>query len=448
MSGIAGIAAAGRRADVDKMLAAIGHRGSAGRTVFEVPGATLGAVWTTAQGDSAQPEAALVQDYAGEGHFAQAGLADGKLTLRRDPLGVAPLYYGRTDGGALCFASEVKALLGIAREVHEVEPGCSHDGAAAQPYYQLRKQAPLTDPPESVAGELRRRLEKAVARCIGKQEVGSWLSGGLDSSVITALARAHVQTLHSFAGGLAGAPDLAYAQEAARFIRSEHHEIVVTLRDMLAALPEVIYHLESFDALLVRSSLNNYLVAKAAADYVDQVFSGEGGDELFAGYDYLAGLPRAELADELIDITGRLHNTALQRVDRCASAHGLVAHVVFLDPQVVDYGLRIPPEYKLHEGVEKWILRRAMTGRLPEGVLARKKAKFWQGAGVGELLADHAAQQISDGDFSRQRHLPNGWTLNTKEELMYYRVFRERFPGLEELDWMGRTKGAPVAQAP
>ena len=193
-----------------------------------------------------------------------------------------------------------------------------------------------------MAAELRRRLAGAVGSRIGNGEVGSWLSGGLDSSALAALARPHVDRLYTFCAGLPGAPDLAFAAEVAAFIHSDHHEVVVTVDEMLAVLPEVIYHLESFDALLVRSSITNYLVAQAASDYVPAVFSGEGGDELFAGYEYLKSLEPEALPDELIDITGRLHNTALQRVDRCAAAHGTLAHVAFLDPDVAAYALADP----------------------------------------------------------------------------------------------------------
>ncbi|GAI77491.1 unnamed protein product [marine sediment metagenome] len=145
--------------------------------------------------------------------------------------------------------------------------------------------------------------------------------------------------------------------------------------------------------------------------------------------------------DELIDITKCLHNTALQRVDRSASAHGTVAHVCFLDPEVVDYALRIPAEYKLRDNVEKWILRVAFDDMLPEQVLNRKKSKFWEGAGVGELMSDYADSTITDDDFRRERILKNGWIINSKEELFYYRIFREQFGELENLSWMGRTKG-------
>jgi asparagine synthase (glutamine-hydrolysing) len=295
-----------------------------------------------------------------------------------------------------------------------------------------------------MAKELYHRLATAVEQRLEKGEVGSWLSGGLDSSAMAALARPHLEQLHTFAVGLPGAPDLEFARMVAGSIQAEHHEIVVSQEELLEVLPETIYHLESFDALLVRSSLTNYLAGRYAAEYVPAVLSGEGGDELFAGYDYLRSLDTEDLHDELVDITGQLHNTALQRVDRCSAAHGIVAHVPFLDPEVVDYALRIPAKHKLHAGVEKWILRKALDGILPRQVQNRRKAKFWAGAGVGGLMAEYADESITDSDFARERQLPNGWTLNTKEELLYYRLFCEHFGELEALEWMGRTKGAPT----
>jgi asparagine synthase (glutamine-hydrolysing) len=184
-------------------------------------------------------------------------------------------------------------------------------------------------------------------------------------------------------------------------------------------------------------------VAREAGRYVPAAFSGEGGDELFAGYEYLKALPVEQLSGELLDITGRLHNTALQRVDRSAAAGGIAPYVAFLDPDVVLYALRIPAQFKIRNGVEKWILRQAMADALPEEVLNRPKAKFWQGAGVQDLLDAYANDHISDREFTLERRLPNGWELNTKEELLYYRTFRDIFGPLEELEWMGRTKGAP-----
>ena len=447
MSGIAGIERTGARADVEKMLSRIGHRGPVGREIVETGTATLGLVFSAGETEAVEDlrQRNTLRDGEGYSRLAEARSAGDRLTLTRDALGVAPLYYGRKADGALCFASEVKALLPLTGHIQEFLPGSFYDGVQTQTYFRLTQQPPLLISPSRMAQDLRGHLAAAVERRIGNGEVGCWLSGGLDSSAMAALARPHVDRLHTFAAGLPGAPDLGYAAEVAAFIGSDHHEVVVTFTQMLAVLPAVIYHLESFDALLVRSSITNYLVAKAASDYVPAVFSGEGGDELFAGYAYLKALDPAALPAELIDIIGRLHNTALQRVDRCASAHGTVAHVAFLNPEVVAYALQIPAEFKLRDGVEKWILRRALDGALPEWVLNRTKSKFWEGAGVGELLAEYAEGQISDADFRAERTLANGWTLNTKEELLYYRIFREHFGELKDLAWMGRTKGAPVA---
>jgi asparagine synthase (glutamine-hydrolysing) len=436
------------------MLDRIAYRGPAGRCIRTAePDVVLGVAWTKGQAgaETRLRQARTAQDQAAEGQLAQAEVTADGLVLTRDPLGVAPLYYGWTDNGALCFASEVKAMLDFTDDVHELPPGCRLKGGQVTPYFQLTRQPPMDESPEAIARELRRRLETSVERRIDGGGIGAWLSGGLDSSSMAALARPRVRRLCTFAAGLPGAPDLEYARATADFIQSDHHEVVVNLQDMLRVLPKVIYHLESFDALLVRSSITNYLVARLASDYVPKVFSGEGGDELFAGYEYLKQLASEDLADELMDITDRLHNTALQRVDRCASAHGTVALVGFLDPDVVDYALRIPVELKLHRtrrngrrhSVEKWILRRVMDGTLPEQVLDRTKTKFWEGAGVGDLLAQHADEHITDGAFARECVLPNGWTLISKEELLYYRIFREHFGTLSNLGWMGRTKPSP-----
>ncbi len=375
------------------------------------------------------------------------------LFLARGPLGVRPLYYGRTGGGALAFASEVKALLAVTEDVNEFPPGTWYTpGDGFRRYVEVQGGRLSDDDPDRIALQLRRRLDAAVARCPVTNAMGVWLSGGVDSSVLASLARRRVDRLHSFVGGVRGAPDLAYAEEVAAFLGTTHHRRLVSREDLVAALPEVIYHLESFDALLVRSSVVNYLTARLAADYVDSVLSGEGSDELFAGYGYIEQIPPREIPAELRDIVMRLHNTALQRVDRCAYAHGLVPFVPFADLDVVRYALSIPPEYKLYRRgrlvVAKWILRRAFEGLVPAGVLWRPKAKFWQGAGVAVLLAEHAAAAVTDADFRRERVLPNGWELRSKEELLYYRIFRDQFGEIPRLDWMGRTKHVSEGREP
>lgn len=446
MSGIAGIASAGQTKFVNQMLDRLSHRGNDWRETSEVNGTTIGALGSKIQKDDLADlkSKGLAQDRASAGHFVQAQARVGGFELQRDTLGVRPLYYGWTTDGAFCFASEVKGLLAVTHDIHEIPPGYSFDGKQMKKNAEITVQPVLDESAETIARELRKRLEESVRARIGSGNVGSWLSGGLDSSVMAALARPHVTKLHTFAAGMPGAPDLEFARVAADFIQSEHHERVIHPGEIFSILADVIYALESFDAWLIRSSVMNYLVAQTASDFVPAVFSGEGGDELFAGYDYLKTLDPAQLPSELLDITNRLHNTALQRVDRSSSAFGTVAHVGFLDPDVVDYALQIPAGLKLRNGVEKWILRESMKGLLPDSILQRPKAKFWQGAGVEDFLARYAEQQISDADFKNERNLPNGVSLNAKEELFYYRIFREQFGEFDDLSWMGRTKGTPV----
>jgi asparagine synthase (glutamine-hydrolysing) len=443
MAGIAGVSRPQSSDLIDRMLQKLAHRGGGGLEIREVEGCTFGLTWSPSHSELSQRLVSehLLSDEPSYGHGAAARVIRGKLLLRRDRLGVAPLYYGRTEDGALCFASEVKALLPFAHHVKELLPGTETDGERQTQYFRLTPIPLLSDSAAQVAKGLRLLLEQSIGRRIRGDVMGSWLSGGLDSSTMAALARPHLKNLHTFAAGTKGAPDLEYARETANAIGSNHHEVVVSFAEMLAALPRVIYHLESFDALLVRSSIMNFIVAERASEYVSDVFSGEGGDELFAGYDYLKDMSMAELPGELMDITMRLHNTALQRVDRCSAAHGTVAHVGFLDPQVVDYAVRIPPEMKIRNGEGKWILREAVSDLLPRRIVLRGKAKFWEGAGVAELLATHANSVVSDGDFKRERRLPNGWILNSKEELLYYRMFTDHFGVRDNLDWMGRTKG-------
>jgi asparagine synthase (glutamine-hydrolysing) len=461
MAGIAGIASASKQQQVKTMLDKLPHRGQAGSKIIDQHEVTLGAVWPEEQVAPVPPT--LTQLAAWDGYrpplpdpdvldqerepFALAAALPGGVFLARDPLGICPLYYGWTDDDQLCFASEVKALMVVSEAVNEVPPGAWYDSKQGFNTFLSIEQSNLsTDSVDELATGLRLRLEQAVTDRIRDDNMGCWLSGGLDSSIMAALAHSHVRELHTFAGGLAGAPDLAFARQVADYLGATHHEIIVSLDDLRAALPSAIYHLESFDALLVRSSVTNYLVAQRAADYVGSVFSGEGADELFGGYAYLKQLGTEQLPGELIDITHRLHNTALQRVDRSASAHGLVAHVAFLDTEVVRYAMSIPSKFKVHHNgtlIEKWILRKAVEGIIPDDVLWRTKSKFWQGAGVGDLLAQYAEDNISDSDFESERMLPNNWILHTKEELMYYRIFKEQFGELNDLSWMGRTKGAP-----
>jgi asparagine synthase (glutamine-hydrolysing) len=274
-------------------------------------------------------------------------------------------------------------------------------------------------------------------------EVGVWLSGGVDSSVIAALARPFVDRLYTFSAGIEGASDLEYARQVAEFIGAEHYEHIYKVEDMKRVLEKVIYHLESFDAPLVHSAISNYLVSELAANYVPFVLSGEGGDELFAGYSYQKAYSNEiELTLSIQDAIASLHNTALQRVDRSATALRTGVAVPFLDPDVVRYALAIPARWKIRgpQEMEKWPLRESLSDALPDGVIWRGKSKFWEGSGSGERMTNFAEGEISDEEFNAERDLGFEGRLNSKEELMYYCIFKEYFGDSIPLAEVGRTQ--------
>ncbi len=446
MAGIAGIAKNGAQKELEMMLGTINYRGRSGKQIVEKDGITAGIIWNEHEDAGIREflEKGEIGYRYGPGHYVRGIITNGQIRIYRDELGVAPLYYGKDRSGNMCFASEVKSLLKVTDNILEVAPAHYLDASGLTKFFALETGKYFNRDPKEMASELREHLEKAISQCIRSEEAGSWLSGGLDSSSICALAARQVRKLKTFTAGMKDAPDMKYAREMAQFLRSEHHEIVVTVDDLIKVLPEVIYHLESFDALLVRSSMTNYLVAKLSSDHIGEVFSGEGGDELFAGYEYLKSIPIPSLEDELVRITGSLHNTALQRVDRCSAAYGITAHVIFANPDVVRSAFMIPVRYKIFENTEKWILRRALDGLLPEEILNRPKAKFWEGAGIQDLISEYASERITDSDFRKERILSDRLILNSKEELYYYRIFRDHFGSNTDLSWMGRTKGSPM----
>jgi len=375
------------------------------------------------------------------GPFALALFDGDDLVLARDPLGQAPLYTAAV-GGRACFASEIKAFPAAADDIAPFPPGHFLKGGELLPIPSPPPLPPTDPDPDRAAAELLRCLERSVERRLARPgPMGVWLSGGLDSSALAALAAAASSAVSTFSAGLPGAPDLAFARRVAGFLGTDHHERLCSLDEMLDVLPRVIYHLESFDAPLVRSSIANYLVAGAAAGRVRAVLSGEGADELFAGYSFLKTGAEGSLRAALAEAQGALHNTALQRVDRMAAAHGTRARPGFLDPDVVALANAMPDALKLHgpERTEKWVLRRAVLGMLPEEVVWRPKEKFWSGSGIAETLAEVADREIGDDAFARERDLGPGDTLGSKEDLYYYRIFRRWFPRVKVLGSVGRT---------
>ena len=387
-----------------------------------------------------------------DGMFALAVAGPRGLLLARDPLGIKPLYYG-TRGGLLLAASELKAFppmddLRMLPAGHAVFNG-GEPWAFSQP---LDIRDPLRDPPlEVVLDGLRRRLEDAVVkRLMADVPVGVFLSGGLDSSIVAALMRPHVDVLHSFAAGMEGAPDLEAARRVAAHLGTVHHEAVYSETDVEESLPAVIRHLESFDAPLVRSAVPGWFVARLAARHVKVVLTGEGADELFAGYEYLSRLGGEALRAEIRAITRGLQDTNLQRTDRMTMAHGIEGRVPFLDLALVRFALRLAPDLVAprSDRPEKWLLREAFRNLLPREILARKKMKFSEGAGSARLSLDRVRSEVSEAEYERERQVAPGVVLRSPEELHYFRIWRRELGPRVPVDLVGRTRDRSAAVEP
>lgn len=385
------------------------------------------------------------------GMFAFAISEGESMFLARDPLGIKPLYYVENEG-VLYFASEIKALLEVSAEVKEFPAGhWWHSELGMAQYYQLEKEdiykpeistAPLQKDLATIQSNLKKAVEKRMVADLGVP-VGVSLSGGLDSSIVAALAKDVKQDLDTFVVGVAGSEDLSVSQEVADYLGTRHHVYEYSFDDMLEALPKVIYHLESFDAALVRSAIPNFFLAKLASEHVKVILTGEGADELYAGYEYLEPMEDPdELQQELQMIAGNLHNTNLQRADRMSMAYGLEARVPFLDKEFVDFSFRLPAEWKLQSNgwQEKELLRRSFQGLIPLDILNRPKQKFSDGAGSMEMIAGYANSQITDQEFIANREVADDVILRSKEEMLYYQIFKQHFGDAIPPEVVGRTR--------
>jgi asparagine synthase (glutamine-hydrolysing) len=386
-----------------------------------------------------------------DGMFAFAIAWQGELFMARDPLGIKPLYYGNKDGG-LHFASEVKALSMVTDDIHEFPAGhWFHSKLGWQKYYSVEDS--LMEELSDILGEkdairvIRDSVQNAVRkRLMADVPLGVSLSGGLDSSIVSLIASQDTPGLHSFVVGVEGGEDLEASRLMAKTLGTQHHEYIYNEQNMLDVLPEVVYFLESFDPALVRSAIPNFMLARMASEYVKVMLTGEGADELYAGYSYLRRYDAPEpLQKELIYITEALHNTNLQRGDRMSMAHGLEARVPFLDIHSVSIALSLPSEWKLHENGRqaKALLRRAFEGLLPDEIVYRPKMKFSKGAGSSDILAERAEQRISDAYFSREKQRLQrewGYTLANKEALLYYEMLREHYHDEWIMPNMGRSR--------
>ena len=369
-----------------------------------------------------------------EGNYALAVTDGDSLLLARDQFGIKPLYYGRQND-IMYFASEVKALLEVTADINIFPPGHYYiPGQGFQTFTrETNKVAKVTDNPEQAAFSLKQLIIRAVEkRCLQNEHPGILLSGGLDSSIIAAAVRQTSDKIQTFAVGLAGSPDLEAASLVARHLGTEHHEHVYTKEEIMAVLSKVIYYLESFDAPLVQSAIANYFASKlAAAAGCRSVLCGEGADELFGGYHYVKNLGSEEaMQKEFENIFFIGHAMGFQRVDRMNSANSLESHIPFMDLQILDFAAATPLDWKIYgpQQVEKWILRRAFEDELPEKVVWRRKAQFSHGTNCNTIMDDISDARITDEEFEIAKKQNDDVLLRTKEEYLYYSIFKDHFP--------------------
>ena len=375
-----------------------------------------------------------------------------EFLIARDPIGVIPLYIGYDADGTVYCASELKALEGQCERYEPFPPGhyyWSREGKMTRWYKrEWTDYDAVKDNPASV-NELHDALEAAVQRqLMSDVPYGVLLSGGLDSSIISAVAKKYaarrIETggrqeawwpqLHSFAIGLEGAPDLAKAREVADHIGTVHHEIHYTLQEGLDALRDVIYHIETYDVTTVRASTPMYLLARVIKSMgIKMVLSGEGADEVFGGYLYFHKAPDARaFHEETVRKLSKLHLYDCLRANKALSAWGVEGRVPFLDKEFLDVAMRLNPQAKMCPGqtIEKRILREAFADLLPPAIIRRQKEQFSDGVGYGwiDTLRDTAARAVSDEQMTQAAvRFPINPPRN-KEEYFYRSIFEEHFP--------------------
>jgi len=381
-----------------------------------------------------------------DGMFAFAIFDGDDFMLARDPIGIKPLYYGYVNNN-LYFTSELGAMtLAGVDEVHEFPAGHYYTPKEGfVQYYQIPEiQDHMLTDVEETCKLIRETFVRSVKkRLLSDKEihVGSFCSGGIDSSLVAAIAAEEISHLHTFVVGMKDkngdeSDDLKASRIAAQHIGSEHHELVFTEDEYYEALPIVIKKLESYDPSLVRCAVPCYFTCKLAAEHVTVVLTGEGADELFTGYHYMKHYPMDMLNKEAQRCIGNLHNINLQRADRMGMLFSLELRVPFLDVEMVDLAMKIPPELKIRQSekvgdkIEKWILRMAFqdTDYLPDDILWRYKVQYTQGAGCESLGERLAESEVSEDEYQRIKAENPKATINSREAAYYYKIFRQFHP--------------------
>lgn len=394
----------------------------------------------------------FLEDLNGIFAFALYDIENDVYLVGRDHIGIIPLYQGYDSDGTYYVASELKALEGYCTQIEEFLPGqyyYSKDQAPVQWYKRDWEDYQTVKDNTTSIEDLKVALENAVERqLMSDVPFGVLLSGGLDSSIISAIAKKYsakrIETdnkegawwpqLHSFAVGLIGSPDLAAARKVADHIGSVHHEIKFSVQEGLDAIRDVIYNIETYDVTTVRASTPMYLLSRVIKSMgVKMVLSGEGADEIFGGYLYFHKAPSAEeFHKETVRKIGMLHMFDCLRANKSLCAWGVEGRVPFLDKEFMDVAMRLNPKDKMitPERMEKWLLRKAFEEYLPESVAWRQKEQFSDGVGYSwiDSLRDLTSAQVSDEQMAKAAET---FPINppmSKEEYFYRTIYSKHFP--------------------
>lgn len=372
--------------------------------------------------------------------------------VARDHMGIIPLYMGWDKNGTFYVASELKALEGTCTKIELFPPGHylhSSDGELKRWYTRDWMDYEKVKENQTSIDEIRDALEAAVHRqLMSDVPYGVLLSGGLDSSITSAIAKKYSQKriesddikdawwpqLHSFSVGLEGSPDLAAAQIVADHIGTVHHEIKFTIQEGLDAIKDVIYNLETYDITTIRASTPMYLMARVIKSMgIKMVLSGEGADELFGGYLYFHKAPGPQdFHEETVRKLSKLHMYDCLRANKSLAAWGIEGRVPFLDKEFMDVAMRINPKDKMINGerMEKWVVRKAFESVLPKSVAWRQKEQFSDGVGYSwiDTLKEVVAREVSDEQLANAAFRYPIQTPTTKEEFYYRSIFELHFP--------------------
>ena len=384
--------------------------------------------------------------------FAIYDVEKDEYFIARDHMGIIPLYMGWDQHGTFYVASELKALEGVCTKIELFPPGhymSSRDGELVQWYKRDWEDFEAVKDNETSIAEVRQALEDAVHRqLMSDVPYGVLLSGGLDSSVTSAIAKKYSQRrieaddkeqawwpqLHSFSVGLEGSPDLAAARKVADHIGTVHHEIKFTIQEGLDAIKDVIYQLETYDITTIRASTPMYLMARVIKSMgIKMVLSGEGADELFGGYLYFHKAPNAkEFHEETVRKLSKLHMYDCLRANKSLAAWGIEGRVPFLDKEFMDVAMRINPEDKMIKDgrIEKWVVRKAFEDMLPESVAWRQKEQFSDGVGYSwiDTLKAVVNEEVTDEQMANAHFRFPIQTPQNKEEYYYRTIFEGHFP--------------------